>query len=188
MVMLITQKHNFKSKDPVVKKIMDRLWRHSVGCAIGSNWMATRCGLHELAGEAFFAGLLHDIGKLFILSVLEDIKKSNKIDQQPSDALLNEVMVSLHTVHGYSLMKTWNLPQKYCEIARDHHEEALDSKNNLLVLVRLANKACNKMGIGMHDEPDTVLTATVEADLLGLSEIDMAKLEIILEDSTALAE
>ncbi len=187
MIMMVTQKRNFESRDPFIKKIMDKLWRHSVGCALGSNWIATRCGFHDLSGEAFFAGLLHDIGKLFILSVLEDIKKSNKIDEHPSDALLNEVMVSLHTAHGYSLMKTWNLPEKYCEIARDHHQEVLDPKNNLLVLTRLANKACNKMGIGIHDESDILLTATEEADLLGLSEIDMAKLEIVLEDTTAFA-
>lgn len=186
LVILVTQKNNFESKDPFINKTMAKLWRHSVGCAIGSNWLATHCEFHDLSGQAFFAGLLHDIGKLFILSVIEDIRKTKKIDQLLSDTLLNEVMMSLHTEHGYSLMKTWNLPEKYCEITRDHHEEEFDSKNYLLIMVRLSNIACNKMGIGTHVESDTLLTATTEADLLGLSEIDVAKLEVILEDSIAL--
>jgi len=188
IVVLATQKNNFESKDAFINKSMSELWRHSVGCAIGSNWLATHCEFHDLSGEAFYAGLLHDIGKLFILSVIEDIRKTKKIDQLLSDTLLNEVMKSLHTEHGYSLMKTWNLPEEYCEIVRDHHLEALDPNNHLLILVRLANIACNKIGIGMHDESDTLLTATVEADLLGVSEIDVAKLEVMLEDSVTLVK
>mgnify|MGYP001813537942 FL=1 len=97
-------------------------------------------------------------------------------------------MKSLHTEHGYSLMKTWNLPEEYCEIARDHHLEELDPNNHLLIMVRQANIACNKIGIGMHDESNTLLTATMEADLPGVSEIDLAKLEVMLEDSVDLAK
>jgi hypothetical protein len=40
----------------------------------------------------------------------------------------------------------------------------------------------------MHDESNTLLTATMEADLLGVSEIDLAKLEVMLEDSVELAK
>ena len=40
IVMLVTHEHNFRSKDPFVHDIMRKLWRHSVGCAIGSNWLA----------------------------------------------------------------------------------------------------------------------------------------------------
>ena len=60
---------------------------------------------------------------------------------------------------------------------------AFHTEDSIGGLVRLANIACNKIGIGMHDESDTLLTATMEADLLGVSEIDVAKLEVILEDS-----
>ncbi len=62
IVMLITHESNFRSKDPFVQGIMRKLWRHSVACAMGSNWLAKQCGLHSLAHEAFFAGLLHDVG------------------------------------------------------------------------------------------------------------------------------
>lgn len=187
IVMLVSQKDNFKSEDAFISDTMGRLWQHSVGCAIGANWLAKHCSFHDLAGEAFFAGLLHDIGKLFLLSVIEDIRKKRVIDHLLSEPLLNEVMASLHTDQGHSLMKSWNLPDKYCDIARDHHEEAFDKKRHLLILVRLANMACNKAGMGMHTESDTLLTATTEADVLGLSEIDIAKLEVVLEDATRLA-
>jgi HD-like signal output (HDOD) protein len=166
---------------------MRTLWRHSLGCAMGSNWLAKKCGLNGLAHEAFFAGLLHDVGKLFILTVIDDLKHSDDLDIQPSDALLLEAMNSLHANHGYSLMVRWNLPEKYCNIVRDHHNEEFDSKDMLQNLVRLADKACLKRGIGMVENPALVLVTTVEADALHVSEVDLAQMEIMLEDSQVMA-
>lgn len=183
IVMLVTHEHNFRSKDPFVHGIMRALWRHSVGCAMGSNWLAKQCGLHALAHEAFFAGLLHDVGMLFILTVIGDLKHANELKIQPSNALLVEAMNTLHTNHGHTLMVHWNLPQKYSEIARDHHLEELDPNNLLLALVRLADKACCKLGIGLEEDSSPVLVATSEAETLHLSEVDLARMEIMLEDS-----
>ena len=183
IVMLITHESNFRSKDPFVQGIMRKLWRHSVACAMGSNWLAKQCGLHSLAHEAFFAGLLHDVGMLFILTVIDDLKHSNEIEIQPSDALLVEAMNTLHTHHGHSLMSHWNLPEKYSQIARDHHQEEFDGNNLLLALVRLADMACCKLGIGLDKDPSLVLIASPEAETLHISEVDLARMEIMLEDS-----
>jgi HD-like signal output (HDOD) protein len=183
IVMLVTHENNFRSKDPLVHGIMRALWRHSVGCAMGSNWLAKQCGLHGLAHEAFFAGLLHDVGKLLILNVIDELKNSADLNIQPSDALLIEAMDSLHANHGYLLMVRWNLPEKYCHIVRDHHHEQLDSKNMLQIIVRLADKACLKLGIGMVKDPGLALGAAPEAEALHISEVDLARLEIKLEDS-----
>ena len=183
IVMLITHESNFRSKDPFVQGIMRKLWRHSVACAMGSNWLAKQCGLHSLAHEAFFAGLLHDVGMLFILTVIDDLKHSNEIEIQPSDALLVEAMNTLHTHHGHSLMSHWNLPEKYSQIARDHHQEEFDENNLLLALVRLADMACCKLGIGLDKDPSLVLIASPEAETLHISEVDLARMEIMLEDS-----
>lgn len=183
IVMMVTHENNFRSKDPFVHGIMRKLWRHSVGCGMGSNWLAKKCALHGLAHEAFFAGLLHDVGKLFILTVIDDLKNTDDFDIRPSDSLLVEAMNSLHTHHGYSLMVQWNLPEKYCHIVRDHHQDAFDQEDMLQALVRLANKACRKLGIGMDAEPSLVLAATPEAEALNFSEVDLARMQIMLEDS-----
>ena len=183
IIMLVTHENNFRSKDPFVHGMMRKLWRHSVGCALGSNWLAKQCGLQALAHEAFFAGLLHDVGMLFILTVIDDLKHSNELKAQPSDALLVEAMNTLHANHGHSLMAQWNLPPKYSEIARDHHQEECDPNNLLLALVRLADKACCKLGIDLDEDPSLVLAATSEAEVLHISEMDLARMEIMLEDS-----
>ena len=166
---------------------MEKLWRHSVGCAIGSCWLAKHCGLKMIANDAFIAGLLHDVGKLFLLTVIESISASAKKGFHLSDTLINEVLHSLHTEHGHTILKNWNLPQKYCDVALCHHLGKIDEKNSLLVIIRLVDKACNMMGIGLEKDSSIMLAASEEVGLLCLSEITMAELEIKLEDSMAVA-
>jgi len=183
IALLVTHRKSFHSKDPFFREFLGKLWRHSVGCAIGASWLAKHCGFHALSNEAFIAGLLHDVGKLFLLTVIESIVVSEKKDFKPSVTLLTEVMDTLHTEHGYTLLKNWNLPDMYCVVARDHHLEKIYESNSLLIMIRLVNKACNMMGIGLRQDPSIILAATTEADLLGVSEILLAELEITLEDS-----
>jgi len=187
IVSLVALQYNFKSKDPTVHKIMGKLWRHSVGCAIGANWLARQNGFQALAHETFIAGLLHDVGKLYVLKIVDDMKASAELESLPSDKVINEVMQQLHTDLGYSLMVHWNLPEKYCQIARDHHLDELDGNNFVLVLVRLANQMCHKMGIGLIEDPSIIMLETPEAIQLQLSEVDLARLEVRLEDTQVFA-
>ena len=182
MVTLVTQEKNFHSKDPQINGIMRTLWRHSVGCAVGAHWLAKKSGYQSLAHEVFFAGLLHDIGKLFILAVVENIRRNGASSQQPSNALLDEVTRSMHSDYGFALLNNWNLPSRYCSVARDHHKEDFDPKDFLLLIVRMANHGCNKVGIGVDADPSLVLPALPEAKVLGLSDVDLAQFEIQLED------
>ncbi len=188
IVTLVSHRQHFKASDPQARKLMNALWRHSVACGLGAKWLATQGGLDVQPNEAFFAGLLHDVGKLFIITVIEKLKKSKQIAQLPSLAVVDEIIDSLHCKHGYVLMKNWNLPERYCIIVRDHHAEDFDGENYLLTVVRLADRTCNKVGIGLRPDDQIVLSATREAGLLGLSEVVLAKLEIHLEDAGLLAD
>ncbi len=105
------------------------------------------------------AGLLHDIGKLFLLKVMEEIIKEEKSSGEISPALLAEVINSMHVEHGFHLMQKWSMPEAYGNVVRDHHIDQWDQGNLLLAMVRLVDQACNKLGVGMRPEPDLVLFA-----------------------------
>ena len=183
IVTLIALEHNFRSKDPLINQFMAKLWRHSVGCAIGANWLAKQTGFQTIAHETFIAGLLHDVGKLVILKVIDELKTSGEMESAPSDVVMDEIMQNLHADQGYLLLRHWNLPEKYCQVARDHHAEECDYTDHVLVLVRLANHICHKLGIGLCEDPSLSLMETPEANQLQLSEVDLARLEVRLEDS-----
>lgn len=183
--LLAAAKNQFTSKHKSLKIVMKKLWQHSVGCAIAARWLAKKGGYEELESKAFFAGLFHDVGKLIVLMVIEELIKK-KIDVTITSDLFHEAMTSLHNQHGYDILKSWNLAEEYCVIARDHNLEDFDNKNQLLAIVRLANMTCRKIGIGLQKDADLVIFGTEEAQLVDLTELEFAELEILLEDSKVL--
>jgi len=185
IVLLSASQSQFRSKEAEINKVMKKLWQHSAGCALAANWLAKRCKFVDLSSQAFFAGLLHDVGKLFVLMVIEQVKRKNA-NLAMTDALFMEAMDTLHARQGYDLMLQWHMPEQYCIVVRDHHEPDADSKNYLLLIVRLADMACHKLGVSLNPDPGLNLAATMEAGIFGLTEIDLAELEVILEDTASL--
>lgn len=184
VAMLASQETNYNSFSvPELKSHSQLLWRHAIGCAIGTRWLSEKTGYKQLAQEAFIAGLLHDIGNLLILKVLEGMLLSEPEGKGVSRELTTEIMTAMHTESGYELMLKWNLPEIYCTIVRDHHREQIDTNNVLLSLVRLVDNTCRKLGLGCPAEPHLMLAATFEAQGMGIKEIMLAELEIMIEDA-----
>lgn len=186
IVFLVASRQHFRSSDKAIAMIMKKLWQHSVGCAYGTAWLARRCADGAEQSQAFFGGLFHDVGKLFVLMVIEQIKRKNKT-LKLTDSLLVEAMTRLHTLEGSRLLIQWNMPEYFHVIARDHHAEEIDEKNQLLVLVRMANLVCHKLGIGLEQNNSLRLGDTLEASLLNLTKTDLAELEGALEDTRVLS-
>ncbi|MBP7517321.1 MAG: HDOD domain-containing protein [Desulfobulbus sp.] len=186
IVLMAASEQHFRSRDRTIALVMKKLWQHSVGCAYGTAWLARRrdCGVEQ--SQAFFAGLFHDVGKLFVLMVIEQIKRKNK-SLKLTDSLLMEAMNRLHAREGSRLLTRWNMPGHLHVIARDHHNAEIDAQNRLLVLVRMANLVCRKLGIGLAEDGSLLLAATPEANLLGLTGTDLAELEGALEDTRVLS-
>ena len=184
-VLLAASRNYFNSNDTTINQLMKHLWQHSVGCAYGTVWLARRHDYGVDQGQAFFGGLFHDVGKLFILMVVEQIKRKSKTIKI-TDTLLREAMAKLHAREGAKLLTQWNMPETFQHIAREHHSAEIEDKNILLILVRMANLVCHKLCIGLEQSPSLLLAATLEASLLNLSEIDLAELEIALEDTKVL--
>jgi len=185
IVTMLAQKKSFTTDDPFIREYMDSLWLHSVACALGAKWIAKECRLPSKSNEAFFGGLLHDIGKAFLLMAISDLKKEGKLEESTPQAFILEVLDSLHPALGAQLLKTWNLPELYCLIARHHHDETLPEGDIVLPMVSLANKVLARSGIGIHHQPDIDLATSPEAILLDLSEIKVAEIELVVEDYIA---
>ncbi len=176
---------SFETKDPFIKAYKSRLWFHSLSCAVGSAWTAKYLDLDadEVTAKAFISGLLHDMGSLCLLTALEKVKKNKKIKDYPSDFVLQELIETFHSDQGYTLLKHWNLPREFYIVARDHHKEEFDESNHLLVLIRLIDKLCKKMETGNRPEETAAIVSSVEANLLGVTEIGIAEIEIEIEAS-----
>ena len=185
LVFLATEKSRYTARDPEIATLMRDLWHHASACALAAEWISRRVRFPQLGETVFIGGLVHDIGKLFLLRVLDEMGRDQRHGEAVSSELMHEVLDNAHADVGYRLLQTWHLPDVYQNIVRDHHTEQPDPANVALQIVRLANHACNKVGISLAPDPALVLGALGEATVLGMTDIAIAELEIILEDVMA---
>lgn len=182
VVMMAAQKQAFKATHPFLAGLMLKLWQQASASAGACRWVALKAGYRDLAESAFLAGLLHDLGSLVILKVLDDILKKGAGDAELTESVILEVIDTLHCEYGFRVMESWQFPPEYAVVARDHALPAFDAQNTLLVIVRLVDAACRKVGIGMGSDPELVLEALPEAQSLGIRDVHLAELEIEIEE------
>lgn len=183
MVMMASQYEMYHSENEFLNSSMQKLWSHSLACATGAKWLAKKTGYVNLAAESFMGGLLHDIGQLALLKVLDKIHRAKESMVPFSDTLISEILIRMHEVVGYQLMKSWSLPEAYSSISINHHKDDFDGNDILLVLVRLSDKACKRVGKALYPDPSLSLVSSLEAQFLAIKEITLAELEIVVEDA-----
>jgi putative nucleotidyltransferase with HDIG domain len=183
VAMMASQLECYQSSNEILNANMQGLWSHAFSCAVGAKWLARKAGYPDISSQAFMAGLLHDIGKLALLKVMDDIIRSGESRISLTKPLIDEILTSMHEEVGYNLMRSWSLPETYALIAVQHHKEEFDTANILLSVVRLANEACRKVGKDIQEHPEIALIACPEVQALGVKEITLAELEIVVEDA-----
>ncbi len=178
ITMLASQQEVYSDAAPHFFLIMGALWKHSNVAAFGCEWLATRAGRKRMADEAFMAGLLHDIGKLAILTTMEKLIEEQQLEANQDDDVVLELLLEEHAAIGAQLLAHWNLPETYQEVIAGHEAEDFDNENSLLAIVRLVNKACWEIGISVNRRLDMHLSETEEAKVLKL---DSAAIEELIE-------
>lgn len=182
MAMMSSQFETYHSENDILNRKMQILWGHALSCATGAKWITKKAGYPAIATEAFMGGLLHDIGMLVLLKVLDDIISNQETHMILTEPLINEILVTMHEEVGYNLMRAWSLPESYASIALEHHKEDFDAGNTILVAVRLANSICKKTGKDINPDSELSIAMLPEVQALGIKEITLAELEIVIED------
>jgi len=181
LVMIASERNRYSAADKEINHFMGKLWKHAVGTALASQWLAKKLKYPDMVNKAFMSGLIHDIGILAIFKATDHLKQVENL-QIPMDLILG-IIDSTHSMYGYKLAKQWNLPESYCEIIKEHHSDTFDQSNIPLTIVRLSDLCCNKIGIDIYEPAIFDLSSTPEAVNLGVNEVMVAELEIMLEDT-----
>jgi len=183
LAMAASQASLHVSENPVLNKFMQLLWLHSHSCAVGSRWLARAAGYPQLADQAYMAGLLHDVGKLYLLKALERLNRVGVAQAALEPELLLEIFGELHVEQGCRLMEHWNMPKVYYNVVANHHDMNFDTADIVLTVVRMVNAACKVKGIGLTSMPELDLKALPEASLMELRPDEMDELFDILEET-----
>ena len=141
-------------------------WDHSIGCALVAEELAL--AMDQPKDRAYTAGLLHDVGRLALLSCypteygnLIAVARENEFDELECERELFDVD---HCAAGEWLGRHWNLPPEFVDaIAHHHTAEAKD--NSLLSIVTAANTVADAVGFNVLDIPAKATVAEILADL-----------------------
>ena len=182
-----SQKRMYSASNSKFCDRLVQLWHHANAVAFGSRWLAAHVGMRHLADDAFLAGLLHDVGKMSLLRIIEELVTELGDELPLSDAVLDIAVKQLHPIHGAELLASWNLPDLFCRVVANHHGATPERDDGVMLIVRVMDLACVKEGIGERYEPDLELDACDEATILGLDQIRIAELQVVLEDAVAQA-
>jgi len=118
-------------------------WKHSLYTATGARVFAKNVS-YKVPGEAFVAGLVHDVGKLIIARYFTEeyaqITDLSETGGKSAFALEEEFIGADHAEIGGWLTEKWNLPMSIVEAVSCHHNPA-NSKidNQLSSIINLAN-------------------------------------------------
>ncbi|MEI6669938.1 MAG: HDOD domain-containing protein [Acidobacteriota bacterium] len=185
LVVLASERNRYTARQPLLRVMMTRLWAHASACGQAAEWLARRLGHRSFEQEAFVGGLMHDIGKLYLIRVLDEMVATSDRPLATPEQFLLELLNVAHADQGHRLVSGWNLPSLYCGIVRDHHSEDPPATDVPQLLVRMANRSCHKLGIGLKSEPSLVLAVLPEAAMLMAGEVLLAELEVLLEDTAS---
>ena len=142
----------FKKRSSDSSFDMSRFWEHSIACGVTAKMLARRLN-YRISGEAFVAGLLHDIGKLILnqyfpkefSAIMERIRTKDESFRQAEIYVLGLD----HPVIGKWLVERWNLPAQLVEVIEYHHSpEEAPVNPQLAAIIQFADFLCKYCRIG----------------------------------------
>jgi putative nucleotidyltransferase with HDIG domain len=163
---------------------MEGLWAHSVGTAILAEMVARRHGLIE-QGELFVAGLLHDIGKVFLsVKFPQEYRRALLLAREKGALIVDaerEVFDATHAeIAGWALER-WYLPSQLIEAIKYHHEPSLaPTWSTQTAVVHISDIVARAQGYGSGGDALVPLVDDAARLRLNLSE---AGINALIADS-----
>lgn len=125
---------------------LNELWNHSIKVGNLSKILVEKeTSNKEMQEDAYIAGLLHDIGKLLVMSnkeyftmIMHFMKENNMSYDEAEESVIG----TTHADIGAYLLGLWGLPQRIVEAVAYHHKPSRfvnDNKFDSLSSVHIAN-------------------------------------------------
>jgi putative nucleotidyltransferase with HDIG domain len=102
------------------------MFRHSISVGICAYVLGRRNQINP--NQAFLAGILHDVGKLALVSSYPEIYAEARILHQKEDILMVDAEQRVfgfdHAAIGAALCSHWHFPKEICDAIGGHHQLA----------------------------------------------------------------
>lgn len=158
---------------------LTRFWEHAIGVGVGTQMLARKHD-PEHAGDAFAAGLMHDLGKVVVHHYLPDDFREimERVHQDGMDLLEAESVVldATHDRIGGWLADKWNMPYPIVTAIEFHHHPYLAEKyQTLTALVKLADHLARLWKIGHSGNLKEPVFTDEDRELFKARNIDLGE-------------
>ncbi len=132
-----------------------KFWQHAIGTGVASRVLAGRC--NQDPEVAFTAGLLHDVGKLILQTLLPD--EFARIMQHcwSEKCLIRESEATIlgfdHTFVGAKAAEMWRLPLNVRDAIGGHHSVSAGNVELLTHIVHVSDIVSRGLDIGCGGDP-----------------------------------
>lgn len=136
LVTSLVMQQMFQATSDAIDFRLRKLWEHSTQVAAIARVLSTPFR-HLQAEQAMLAGLIHDIGALPIYVRAEEFPELLE-----DEALLDNMVMKLHTRLGKVIMEHWEFPEPLIQVAAEHEtldRVSKDGKPDFADLVLVAN-------------------------------------------------
>jgi putative nucleotidyltransferase with HDIG domain len=165
------------------------LWKHSLNCALTSQFLAQKMGYgNKEADEFFVQGLLHDIGKLLLSNFVT--QKSQEFEEAilrkrmaPLDAE-SAILGTNHSLVGIDIAKAWKLPDEVSKVIDGHNDPCRNGEpDEKIAIVHIANYLCRAIRVGIA--ANSYVEPHLDPHVAQLYSLDEDALAILIEDLNA---
>ena len=136
----------------VFGSLAQELWEHAVGAAFAARVISH--GLRLDRELAFLSGLVHDLGKMILLNILEICQRHERKNFKPTKNTIFEIWDQYQADVGVLAAETWKLPEETRAVIRYHRslDEMTENPVPLVWIIALADEFCRIKGIGQEIE------------------------------------
>lgn len=166
----------FMPQGKSVLEVMPERWatvhHHCLLSGFGCSRLATQLSLGD-PGEAFLAGLFHDIGKVSALQALCLLVAGGFVPFPLTPALIDRILEALHVDLGCEALMHWGLPSFLFDICAEHHDDELENGvSPILHIVRVVS-SINALRTNEFVPPGLEEHMRASATALGLKDTNL---------------
>jgi putative nucleotidyltransferase with HDIG domain len=162
------------SRDPAISAAVKRIWEHGVAVGTLARDVLALSGQPD-SEAAYLAGLLHDVGKVIVASILLEAERQTTeiYDRQwiPGAEWI-EVVHLCHRPVGLALAEKWQLPDQVVRCMQADLDYDNSDRTSLANAVCFANALAKKSGVyvGPVDADDVDAIVMIGRSLIGVND------------------